>query len=147
MLGCPSRARLTRRVERGVALARAGAAPLLVLSGGGNSPAPEATLMRDFALVRGVPPTGLLLEPNSRDTVENARETARLLAARGLRSVILVSDRTHLPRATLLFRLAGIRVAACSGIPAPSLLREASAAAREAAALPWSLCRALLRRN
>ena len=38
----------------------------------------------------------MLIDSVSRDTVENARETARLLSARGLGSVMLVSDRVHL---------------------------------------------------
>ncbi len=146
VLGCAPSARLTRRVERGVALFRAGAAPLLLLCGGGEGPVPEAELMRDIARARGAPLSALLLEPNSRDTVENAREAARLLFSRGLRSIILVSDRTHLPRAALLFRLAGLRLAGRAAPPPSSTPREIGAAFRELAALPWSLARALLQR-
>ena len=59
--------------------------------------------MRERALGWGVPEAVLLIEPASRNTFENARETARLLGLRGLRSVLLVSHRIHLPRAILLF--------------------------------------------
>jgi uncharacterized SAM-binding protein YcdF (DUF218 family) len=100
-----------RRLDCGIRLLQAGAAPLLLLSGGGSGPVPEAEIMRRMALARGVPDAALLVEPRSRDTVENARESARLLRPRGGRSVVLVSDRVHLPRAALLFRLAGLRVA------------------------------------
>ncbi len=119
---------------------------MLVLSGGGSGPTPEAELMRRAAIAHGVPPTALLIDPVSRDTFENARETARLLSARGLRSVLLVSDRVHLPRAALLFRLAGLRVAGRAAVPARSLRRQAGATLREVVALPWSLLRAALRR-
>ena len=146
VLGCRGSTALKRRLGIGIRLFQAGAAPLLVLSGGGSGPTPEAELMRRSAIAHGVPPTALLIDPVSRDTFENARETARLLSARGLRSVLLVSDRVHLPRAALLFRLAGLRVAGRAAVPARSLRRQAGATLREGVALPWSLLRAALRR-
>src|SRR5271169_4467345 len=109
VLGCRPSARLMRRVDCGIRLLQGGVAPLLLLSGGGDGPVPEAKIMRRMALARGVPEAALLVEPGSRDTVENARETARLLRSRGARSVVLVSDRVHLPRAALLFCLTGLR--------------------------------------
>ena len=57
---------------------------------------------------------------------------------------MLVSDRAHLPRAALLFRLAGRRVAGMGGVPPPSIRWEIDAVARECIALPRSLARALL---
>ena len=144
VLGCKSPARLRRRVECGVRLYREGVAPVLLLSGGGNGPEPEAESMLRIGLAHGVPQAALLIEPNSRDTVGNARETAIVLRAHGLRSVVLVSDRAHLRRAALLFRLAGVAVAGRSGLRAPSLWREIVASIREMAALPCSLVRALL---
>jgi uncharacterized SAM-binding protein YcdF (DUF218 family) len=134
-----------RRLDRGIRLHREGAAPLLLLSGGGTGPVPEAEIMHQIALARGVPERALLVERRSRNTVENAREAARLLRERGVREVLLVSDRSHLPRAALLFRLAGLRVAGRAGVPPQSLLWEMAAAIRECAALPGSLFRALLR--
>jgi uncharacterized SAM-binding protein YcdF (DUF218 family) len=140
-------ARLRRRIERGVRLYREGAAPVLLLSGGGRGSVAEAEIMRGMALAGGVPPAALLSEPHSRDTLGNARETALLLRAHGLRSVVLVSDRAHLPRAALLFRLAGVEIAFRSGVRSPSLSAEIGAAIREMAALPWSLLRALVSRR
>ena len=144
ILGCRGRAALSRRLDCGIRLFEAGAAPLLVLSGGGRGPIEEAELMRRAALARGVPESALLVEPTSRNTFENAQETARLLRSRGLRSVSLVTDRTHLPRATALFRLAGLRVTGSAAVPPSSLTRGIGAAIREMAALPWSLLRAVI---
>ncbi|HWZ69187.1 MAG TPA: YdcF family protein, partial [Stellaceae bacterium] len=94
MLGCRPPAGLTRRLNHGIYLFRAGVAPLLLLSGGGSGPVPEAEIMRRIAIARGVPEAALLVEPGSRDTVENAREAARLRwRPRGGRFVLLVSDR------------------------------------------------------
>ena len=145
VLGCRGSAGLMRRLDRGLRLFHAGAAPLLLLSGGGTGPVPEAEIMRRVALARGVPEAALLIEPGSRNTAENARETARLLRLRGGSSVLLVSDRAHLLRAALLFRLAGLRVAGWAGVQAPSIRWEVGAAIRECWALPRSLMRALLR--
>ena len=145
VLGCRGLRALERRVDHGIRRFRGGAVPLLVLSGGGEGPVPEAEIMRRIALARGVPHAALLIEPKSRHTADNARETARLLAARGSHSVLLVSDRVHLPRAALLFRLAGLHVVGLAGVPASSVRREIGAALREFAALPKSLARLLLR--
>jgi uncharacterized SAM-binding protein YcdF (DUF218 family) len=145
VLGCRGPAAL-RRLEIGMRLFEAGAAPLLVLSGGGSGPVPEAELMRRAAVAQGVPETAMLIDTVSRNTVENARETARLLSARGLGSVLLVSDRVHLPRAALLFRVAGLSVAGRAAVHAFSFRRAAGAILREIVALPWSLLRAGSRR-
>jgi uncharacterized SAM-binding protein YcdF (DUF218 family) len=146
VLGCRGSTALERRLRIGIELFEQGAAPLLVLSGGGSGPTPEAEIMRRTAIAHGVPKTAMLVDTVSRNTVENARETARLLSARGLGSVLLVSDRVHLPRAALLFRLAGLGVAGRAAVPARSLMRQASAILREIVALPWSLLRAGSRR-
>jgi uncharacterized SAM-binding protein YcdF (DUF218 family) len=146
VLGCRGPAALKRRLGIGIRLFEARAAPLLVLSGGGSGSLPEAEIMRRAAIAHGVPETAMLVDTVSRNTVENARETARLLSAQGVRSVLLVSDRVHLPRAALLFRLAGLRVAGRAAAPARSFRRAAGAAFREILALPWSLLRAGSRR-
>jgi uncharacterized SAM-binding protein YcdF (DUF218 family) len=150
VLGCRVRRQggastaLQRRVDRGVQLYREGAAPLLVLSGGGAGPLPEAEIMRRAALALGVSEAALLIESGSRNTFENARDTGLLLRSRGLRSVLLVSDRAHLPRARLLFRFAGLKVVGSVGTSRPSLHWELAAALHECAALPKSVARALL---
>jgi uncharacterized SAM-binding protein YcdF (DUF218 family) len=145
VLGCPASGALMRRIERGVRLYLEGAAPLLLLSGGGAGLVPEADIMQQIALTRGVPERALLVERRSRNTVENAREAAQLLHSHGGHSVLIVSDRSHLPRAALLFRLAGLRVAGSAGVPPQSLPWELAAAIRECAALPGSLFQALRR--
>jgi uncharacterized SAM-binding protein YcdF (DUF218 family) len=142
VLGCAACARLKRRLARGVELFHDGAAPLLLLSGGGTGREPEAVTMRRLALRAAVPEAALLVEANSRNTWENARESARLLHRRGLGRVVLVSDRSHLPRAALLFGRAGIEVAGRAGLRPPSPLWEMGAVLRELLALPKSLWRA-----
>ena len=135
---------MRRRVARGIEVFRQGAAPVLVMSGGGDGSVPEAEVMQNLALAAGIPEAALIVEPHSRNTLENARETARLLHARGLSAVILVSDRVHLPRAALLFRHAGLKIAGQAAAAPPAPLRELALGLRETAAFAHTLlCLAL----
>jgi uncharacterized SAM-binding protein YcdF (DUF218 family) len=141
--GRPSRA-LERRMQAAIALYHAGAAPLLLLSGGGKHTVPEAEVMRRLALAGGVPEAALLIEPKSRNTVENATQTAQLLAPRGIAAIILVTDPYHALRARLLFRLAGLAVRAVHVAPMP-LRRQWTMLVAESLKLPFSVARALVR--
>jgi len=140
--GRPSE-RLRRRVALGVGLYREGAAPLLLMSGGGAGTVSEAAAMRDLACEAGVPETALRLEAESRNTFENAANTARLLHTAGKSRIVLVSDRAHLPRAVRMFRRAGLEVVGAAGVPASSMRRAIGAALYEMA----SLMRGLFRRR
>ena len=62
---------------------RAGKAPALLVSGGNADPL--------FKL--GVPRSDIVLEPNSRNTRENAVNTATIFKARGWEKVLLVTRR------------------------------------------------------
>ena len=138
MLGCRGAAGLLLRTTLGIELWRRGRAPLLMFAGGGNGPTPEAQAMHALALAAGVPAEAQLLEPWSRNTLGNARECSRMLRARDLDRIILVSDRAHLPRAAWLFRRAGLGVVACAGV------RSAPRSwLHELAAWPKSLLRVL----
>jgi uncharacterized SAM-binding protein YcdF (DUF218 family) len=68
----------------------------------------------------GVPEDAILRERESRDTHENAVYTARILSARGVSDVALVTCSWHLRRATLLFERAGLRVVEGVGAPPPN---------------------------
>ena len=147
--GRPSPA-LVRRTQRGAAVFLAGTAPLLVLSGGGSSDdrqRSEAEAMLAVALAAGVPRAAVLLERESANTFENAVRTAALLTPDGRRSVILVTDRYHLPRARLMFRVAGLRVVGTAA-PAPQpLRRELPLILREMAATARSVLLLLIGRH
>jgi uncharacterized SAM-binding protein YcdF (DUF218 family) len=136
---------IERRVAAGVALLAAGAAPRLVLSGGGTGRRPEAEIMRTLALGYGAPETALLLETRSRDTIENAFCSAELLRREGLSRVIVVSDRYHLLRARLLFGRAGLDVVRVAAPPGRGA-RDWPMWLREIVAFPRSLVVLALRR-
>jgi uncharacterized SAM-binding protein YcdF (DUF218 family) len=113
-----ARPSLVSRVEHGVELLRSGAVPSLVLSGGVMHPGQraEADVMREIALARGADDRALILEPRSRSTVENFRNSLPLLRALGARRVLIVSEPFHLPRAMILARRAGL-----NAVPSPAI--------------------------
>jgi uncharacterized SAM-binding protein YcdF (DUF218 family) len=85
-------------------------APVIVLSGGGENGDSEARMMAAAIVRLGVPASALVLEERSRNTRDNARYTAMLAEQRDLHRVLLVTSSLHMPRASLLFREAGIDV-------------------------------------
>jgi uncharacterized SAM-binding protein YcdF (DUF218 family) len=56
----------------------------------------------------GVPRSALLIEGASRNTRENALNSAALMQAEGLRHAWLVTGAVHMPRALAAFRTAGV---------------------------------------
>jgi len=94
-------------------------AAVVVLSGGGSGGDSEAREMANAISRLGVPASALMLEEHSRDTRDNARNTAALLRRHGMRRVLLVTSSLHMPRASLLFRQAGVDVRAMP-VPEPS---------------------------
>ena len=98
--GRPSRA-LRARAEGGVALWKAGVAPVLVFTGGvGQFPPSEAEAAASVARAAGVPPRAIVLEDRSTTTAENAAFAARRT---GARRGVVVSDAYHVFRAQRIF--------------------------------------------
>jgi uncharacterized SAM-binding protein YcdF (DUF218 family) len=93
----------------------AGRARTVILSGGGARSGrrrvhSEADRMASAIASLGVPASALVLEDRSTSTEENALFTARLARPRGIHRVLLVTSSLHMPRASLLFREAGLDV-------------------------------------
>jgi len=99
---------LAERAEATVALWRAGGGAVVVATGGVTRGAAraEADVLAEAVRAGGVPE--VLVERESRTTADNARLTAALLAARGARTVWLVTQPFHGRRAAHLFRVAGL---------------------------------------
>jgi vancomycin permeability regulator SanA len=99
---------LLRRIEHAAVLYQAGAAPIIVGCGGlGNHPPAEAEVMKRELIVLGVPESAIRTETRSRNTLENAVFSARILRREKLENILIVSDRYHLPRAVLCFKTLG----------------------------------------
>lgn len=101
---------LRARLDHGIALYHAGAAPLLITTGG-HGPDPhytEAGVGRAYAEARGVPATALLSEEVGTTTWESMRAVAAIAEARGIRRVLLVSDPFHMARLKAMARDLGL---------------------------------------
>jgi len=139
VLGCrPGSAALARRA-RAARDAFVGLDAQLVLTCGGRSwdGRVEADELARMLVDGGVPVEAIVRERASLDTHENAMNAARILSARGLREVVVVTCSWHLPRATKLFERAGLRVVEGVGAPPPepTLLQRAWWTARERVSL------------
>ncbi|MFC1488282.1 YdcF family protein [Thermodesulfobacteriota bacterium] len=107
------------RVLHGARLYRAGKAPLVIASGGAipwmGSKKPESTVMSRLLQEWGVPVSAIIVEPESRNTHQNAVNTKKILKVRGIDKVFLVTSAMHMQRALSTFKAAGI-----NAIPSPT---------------------------
>lgn len=97
----------TRRAEACAELARAGAAPIVIFSGGPLRPGlpTSAAGMADIANAAGMAGALAVLEGASYSTLHNALYSLELVAPEA--RLILVSEAFHLPRAWASFRVMG----------------------------------------
>lgn len=138
------------RVARALALHAEGAAPLLAMTGAGSA---GATAMAAQARAAGVPEGAILIEARATSTLQNALHLREVLAgALGDEALaadyLLVTHRTHLPRAWASFRWAGFRGAlvpvAADPPPAPGALVSDAAFWAETVKWPGNALRAAL---
>lgn len=103
-------ATLRTRATRAAELWATGHAPYVICTGAVPRFATisEAEGCRRILVSHGVPDDRIILEENSRSTLENALNTADILAERGWESAVVVSSRYHLLRAYWLFSRLGI---------------------------------------
>jgi uncharacterized SAM-binding protein YcdF (DUF218 family) len=104
------------RVVEGVRLHKAVPGSKLLLSGGAVfDPVPEAEVMAQIAVLLGVRPQDVRLEPDSLDTADQAELIAKMV---GREQFILVTSAAHMPRSMALFKRRGLQP-----IPAPADFR------------------------
>jgi uncharacterized SAM-binding protein YcdF (DUF218 family) len=94
-------------------------APAILASGGLLDWTPlHTTPAQDMAALlamMGVPPEAIWLQPESRNTYEDARYSAQILKEKGVRRILLVTSAWHMPRSVRLFQAQGLEV-----VPAPT---------------------------
>ena len=98
------------RLDHAIELYLAGVARNLIVTGG-KAPGDrttEAASARAYAIAHGVPAEAILLEDQSRNTLDSIRAVGRLLRANHLEAAVLVSDRPHMLRVLRMADDAGI---------------------------------------
>jgi uncharacterized SAM-binding protein YcdF (DUF218 family) len=107
------------RILHAARLYKAGKAPLIIATGGANAwlgnKTPEAFTMDKLLREWGIPKNAIVTEQKSLNTYQNAVNTKRLLKQKNLKTVLLVTSASHMPRALATFRSAGI-----DAIPSPT---------------------------
>lgn len=101
---------LRARLDHAVGLYARGIAPRVVVTGGiaEGDTASEAAVSRIYALAAGVPDSAILLENEGRTTGQSLQRVARLLKARRIDTVVVVSDPFHVLRAARVAERAGL---------------------------------------
>jgi len=104
------------RFDGGIALYKAGKAPLLVFTRGHlpwqTESIPEGELLARRARLRGVPAASIRLTSNAANTAQEAVAAARLLGKTSgeTKRIILVTSAFHMQRAVGIFRVSGFEV-------------------------------------
>ena len=99
--GSPS-PRLRARLDRTLELFRDGLFPWIIMSGGvGKEGYDEAVVMRDYLVSRAVPAERIILDSHGDNTLASAQNTARIAQEWNFKSVFVVSQYFHIPRARL----------------------------------------------
>lgn len=101
---------LRRRTLYGAQAARERPDDLVFCSGGvGRHGASEASIMAAILAEAGIPPDRLVLDEESRDTLENVVAAARFIHRNALDGAIICTDHYHAPRVRMTFALLGVR--------------------------------------
>jgi uncharacterized SAM-binding protein YcdF (DUF218 family) len=68
----------------------------------------EAEIMKDYLIENGIVPNRILLENESRNTVENLRFTKKIMEQEGFELCIIVSNSFHMRRISMIAKTVGI---------------------------------------
>lgn len=92
------------RLNHGIDLYRQGRVKMLVMTGGTPKAGfpTEAEVGRNFAVKKGVSPSDIIIESDSRNTYENLLFAKKETKAMGLEHFLIVSDPYHMYRAMLI---------------------------------------------
>jgi uncharacterized SAM-binding protein YcdF (DUF218 family) len=92
------------RVTEAVHEYERGVAPRMIFTGGAaHNRFVEAQVMARTAEAQGIPETVVYVEPEARDTIENACDSVRMMRNHGWRSAEVISSPSHLPRVGMIF--------------------------------------------
>jgi uncharacterized SAM-binding protein YcdF (DUF218 family) len=101
------------RLDHAVELYRKQIAPIVITLGGGSdkdSGNTEGGVGRDYLLASGIPFSNIIAETRSTDTEQQVHRLAAIARENNLKSIVVVSDGTHLFRIRQLCQDVGLRV-------------------------------------
>ncbi len=98
------------RLDHAIDLYHAGLAPVLIVTGGKREGdrTTEAASARDYAIRHDVPADAILVEDQSRSTLQSIRAVATVMQGAGLSNALFVSDPSHMLRVLQMAGDAGI---------------------------------------
>jgi uncharacterized SAM-binding protein YcdF (DUF218 family) len=102
---------LRARLDHALVLYRRGLAPLVITLGGqGDAYHSEGSVGRDYLIAQGVPESRIIAETESNNTEASAEQLSIIAKSNGIKSVIAVSDATHLFRIRAMCQRHGLQV-------------------------------------
>lgn len=142
---------LLRRIEGGRALAEAYPDATVFCSGAiGRFGPSEASIMAEVLTLSGLAPERLVLDEDSRDTLQTGFAAARHVRANGLAGAIVCTDRYHVLRSRLILELLGVKTrdgGVAAGIPQMGWFTWLRMRLRELPAIPYDGALALWKRR
>jgi uncharacterized SAM-binding protein YcdF (DUF218 family) len=95
---------MVKRVRKAISLYRKNNYSKIILSGGKTTvPIPESEIMR-IMIHDHIPEKRLVLEKNSKDTIQNAVFCWELLKDRKPKQITIVTSKTHMIKSTYIFK-------------------------------------------
>lgn len=109
---------LKLRLAEAERLYREGFASAVIVSGakGDDEDTSEAAAMRDYLVEKGIPRESIYIEDKSFNTYQNLLNSQEIMAARGFKSAVIVTNASHIRRCLFLAKQLGM---SASGAPAP----------------------------
>ena len=101
--GNPTPEQLARVTEAVHEYERDVATRIIMTGGAAHNRFVEAKVMARTAEAQGIPASAIMVEPEARDTIENACYSVRIMKEHGWDSAEVVSSASHLRRAALIF--------------------------------------------
>ncbi len=106
------------RLNKAVEMYMASPCPVIVCGAqGADEPRPEADVMRDLLIERGVPADMVYTDPVSEDTYQNIKNAKVIIEQLGLSRPLIITSDYHLPRAMDIAKAEGFFP---QGVPSPT---------------------------
>jgi len=100
-----------QRLYEGILLAKKLDIPMIITGGesSGRKKMPEALVMKKVVEDMGIKLKGIIVEPNAKNTYENALYTSKICKEKGFENLLVVTSAVHMKRAIKCFKLFDIK--------------------------------------